>query len=156
MRLLMLWGLGILLPLLVGCGGGDGNGPSPVDNQPPQVSGTLVRISPSPQETGPVVNLPFTGGVVQLVATVTDPSGVQEVILLLERDGQVIEQQPLTPDAAGQVTAQKTLPPTELQDQRYTFRLQVRDRLNNSGNVVIGIAIVRSPLSGLTPPPPPF
>ncbi len=154
----MRWHLWLLLPtalfVLIGCGGGNG-GPTPRDTEPPRISGFLVRISPTPQVTGASVDLPFTGGVVQVQATVTDPSGVAEVVLRMERDGQPIEERSLTPDPNGNVAAQFSLPPTELQDQRYTFRLRARDQLGNQGEAVVGTATVRSPL-GSPPPPPPF
>ncbi len=143
----------IALFVLVGCGNGNGR-PAPRDTEPPRITGFLVRLSPQPQVTGASVDLPFTGGVVQVRATVTDPSGVAEVVLRVERDGQP-EERSLTPDPNGNVTAQFSLPPTELQDQRYTFRLRARDQLGNQGEAVVGTAIVRSPLGSL-PPPPPF
>ncbi|MFA0751923.1 MAG: hypothetical protein SLRJCFUN_002326 [Candidatus Fervidibacter sp.] len=162
MRLPFLFSVTALL-WLAGCGGGGGGGfvpPPPgggqagaVDNQPPTVNGRLI----SGTQSGQFLELPFSGGTVQLEAVVTDPSGVALVEFNTNPSLSGLPR-PLTPDSQGRVTTSIALPPNlSAADQTYQFSLRVRDNRGNEGVVSVGTVVVRSPFVGIPPvPQPPF
>jgi hypothetical protein len=146
--------------LSAGCGGGGGAGfvtPPPtggqlgVDNQPPTVIGRLI----SGTQSGQFLELPFSGGTVQLEATVTDPSGVAFVEFSVNPTLPNLPR-PLTPDNQGRVTTSITLPANiATTNQSYQFQLRVRDNRGNEATVIVGTVVVRSPFAGIPPVPPP-
>ena len=160
MRLSFLFSVTALF-WLAGCGGGGGFVPPPtgggqlgtVDNQPPTVNGRLI----SGTKSGQFLELPFSGGTVQLEAVVTDPLGVALVEFNINPSLPGLPR-PLTPDSQGRVTTSIPLPPNlSSTDQTYQFRLRVRDNRGNEGTVGVGTVVVRSPFAGIPPlPAPPF
>lgn len=146
--------------LSAGCGGGAGlvtppptGGQLGVDNQPPTVIGRLI----SGTQSGQFLELPFSGGTVQLEATVTDPSGVALVEFSVNptlSDSDLTRS--LKPDNQGRVTDSITLPPNiATTNQSYQFQLRVRDNRGNEATVIVGTVVVRSPFAGIPPVPPP-
>jgi hypothetical protein len=146
--------------LSAGCGGGAGlvthpptGGQLGVDNQPPTVIGRLI----SGTQSGQFLELPFSGGTVQLEATVTDPSGIALVEFSVNpplSDSDLPRS--LKPDNQGRVTDSITLPPNiATTNQSYQFRLRVSDKRGNDTTVIVGTVVVRSPFVGIPPVPPP-
>ncbi|MFA0758636.1 MAG: hypothetical protein KEFWMYNX_000564 [Candidatus Fervidibacter sp.] len=160
MRLSFLFSVTALF-WLAGCGGGGGFVPPPtgggqlgtVDNQPPTVNGRLI----SGTQSGQFLELPFSGGTVQLEAIVTDPSGVALVEFSVNPTLPNLPQ-PLTRDNQGRVTTSITLPANlATTNQSYQFQLRVRDNRGNEATVIVGTVEVRSPFVGIPPlPQPPF
>jgi len=150
--------VGIAVSLLAlglwGCGGG--NGGPPRDTDPPAVTaGSLTLVGTT--QTGTRLELAFVGGRVVVRATVTDPSGVALVRLLVTPAPPTFTPQDLTPDAQGKVESAPVELPANLEstDKTYEFRLRVRDTLGNEGERIVGTVVVKA-ASGLSPPPPPF
>jgi hypothetical protein len=148
--------------LSAGCGGGGGAGfvtPPPtggqlgVDNQPPTVIGRLI----SDTQSGQFLELPFSGGTVQLEATVTDPSGVALVEFSVNPPPSDSDlPRSLKPDNQGRVTTSITLPPNiATTNQSYQFQLWVSDKRGNNTTVIVGTVVVQSPFAGIPPVPPP-
>lgn len=127
--------------------------PPPPDTQPPSIAGRLIGPN---QIVGQYLELSFTGGQVQVEATVTDPSGVAFVELTVNPSPPNFQPQRLSPDPANQVRATVTLPQNiGLSDQTYQFRLRARDQKGNEGEASVGLVVVKSPLSSVPPIPPP-
>jgi hypothetical protein len=106
-------------------------------------------------QSGQFLELPFSGGTVQLEATVTDPSGVAFVEFSVNPTLPNLPR-PLTPDNQGRVTTSITLPANiATTDQSYQFQLRVRDNRGNEATVIVGTVVVRSPFAGIPPVPPP-